>query len=112
MVKYNPDAIFAALGNPIRRQMAERLSRELRLPLSELARPFPISLPAAMKHVGILEKSGIIVCSKEGRVRYCAANGKAFEQGLDWFRAQESFWEESFGRLEKHLAANVIKNKR
>ena len=103
MVKYSSDEIFAALGNPIRRQMAERLSHVHRLPLSELARPFSISLPAAMKHVSILEKSGVIVCSKEGRVRYCAANGKAFEQGLEWFLAQESFWEGSLDRLEKYL---------
>lgn len=89
--------------------MAERLSRGQRFPLSELARPFSISLPAAMKHVGILEKSGIVVCSKEGRVKYCAVNGEAFEQGLDWFRAQDQFWEASLNRLETHLAKGTIK---
>jgi DNA-binding transcriptional ArsR family regulator len=103
MVKHSPDEIFAALGNPIRRQMTEQLSRSQRLPLSELARPFSISLPAAMKHVSILENSGIIVCSKEGRVKYCAINGKAFEEGLEWFLAQERFWEAGLDRLAKHL---------
>ncbi|MEO6536659.1 MAG: metalloregulator ArsR/SmtB family transcription factor [Candidatus Paceibacterota bacterium] len=103
MVKYNSDEIFAALGNPIRRQMTERLSHVQRLSLSELAQPFSISLPAALKHVGILEKSGVIICSKEGRVKYCAANLEALEEGFNWFRAQEKFWEGSLDRLGKHL---------
>jgi DNA-binding transcriptional ArsR family regulator len=110
MVKYNSDEIFAALGNPVRRQMAERLSHLQRMSLSELAQPFSISLPAALKHVGILEKSGIVICSKEGRVKYCAANLAAFEHGFNWFREQEAFWEGSLDRLGTHLA--TIKHKK
>jgi DNA-binding transcriptional ArsR family regulator len=109
MVKYKSEEIFAALGNPVRRQMAERLAHSSRLSLSDLAQPFAISLPAAMKHVGILEESGLVVCKKEGRVRYCAINAEALANGMEWFLSMEQFWEQSLDRLEAHLKSKNTK---
>jgi len=103
MVKYKSEEIFAALGNPVRRQMAERLAHASRLSLSELAQPFGISLPAALKHIGLLEESGLVVCKKEGRVKYCAINAGALADGMAWFQSMEQFWEGNLDRLEKHL---------
>jgi DNA-binding transcriptional ArsR family regulator len=103
MVKYKSEELFAALGNPIRRKMAERLVHSSRLSLSELAQPFGISLPGALKHIAILEESGLVVCKKEGRIKYCAINAEALASGMAWFISLEQFWEGSLDRLEEHL---------
>lgn len=103
MVKYTADEMFAALGHPIRRRMVERLARSGKVSLSDLAEPFSISLPAVLKHAEVLEKSGLIVSSKEGRVRYYAADVQALSRGMEWFRAMEQQWENRLDRLDAHL---------
>jgi DNA-binding transcriptional ArsR family regulator len=109
MVKYKSDHVFEALGNPVRRQMFEKLARNGSsegIPFSELAQPFDMSLPAALKHVGILEESGLVVCKKEGRVKYCAANLDALTDALAWMNSLEHLWEERLDRLENYLTNN------
>lgn len=103
MVKYDSDEIFAALAHPVRRQIAERLARAGRIPLSQLAKPFPISLPAVMNHVDVLEKSGLVVSSKEGRVNFIAMNPEALASGMSWFLSMERMWGDRFDRLGAHL---------
>lgn len=56
-----------------------------------------------MKHVAILEESGVVLSFKEGRVRYCALNAEALKAGMTWFRDAERMWEERLDRLERHL---------
>lgn len=109
MVKYNSENVFAALGHPVRRKIIERLSEEGSAPLSALAQPFSMSLPAVMKHLAILEQSGLVVSKKEGRVRYYAANAAALAEGMAWFIAMEEIWEGRLDQLEQHL--NSTKNK-
>ncbi len=65
------DRLFHALADPARRAMLERLSRGP-APVSELARPLPMSLPAAMQHLDVLEAAGLVRSEKVGRVRTCA----------------------------------------
>ena len=103
MVKYDTGSMFSALGLSIRQKMIERISEEGRLSISELARPHHISLPAALKHTEILEKSGLIIRSKIGRVQYCTINPLAFEKVLGWLLSQKSFWDGNLARLEKHI---------
>jgi DNA-binding transcriptional ArsR family regulator len=62
------DKAFAALADPTRRAMVERLSQG-QASVSELAEPFSISLPAVSKHLGVLEEAGLIARRKDGRVR-------------------------------------------
>lgn len=107
MVKYSADKVFAALGHPVRRSMVERLAQSGKLSLSELAQPFPMSLPAVMKHADLLEKYNIVVSLKEGRVRYYAINTKSLIAGLSWFRGVEKIWEDRFDRLEEALQADT-----
>ncbi len=64
------DRIFHALGDPNRLAMIERLS-SAPMSVSELAKPFPISLAAVVQHVQILEDSGLVKTEKQGRVRTC-----------------------------------------
>jgi DNA-binding transcriptional ArsR family regulator len=109
MVKYsNLSVQFNALSQPVRLKMVEQLSRRGRLSISNIARPFAISLPAALKHTQVLERSGLIVRSKEGRTQYCALNPHAFKQLVEWLTSQQMFWEASFARLERHI--NSITN--
>jgi len=65
------DHLFHALADPARRAMVERLSRGP-APVSELARPLPMSLPSVMQHLGVLEDAGLVRSEKVGRVRTCA----------------------------------------
>src|SRR5271170_7967364 len=65
------DRLFHALADPARRAIVERLSRGP-APVSELARPLPMSLPSAMQHLGVLEAAGLVRSEKVGRVRTCA----------------------------------------
>ena len=65
------DRLFQALADPARRAMVERLARGP-APVSELARPLPMSLPSAMQHLSVLEAAGLVRSEKVGRVRTCA----------------------------------------
>src|ERR1700682_2535552 len=65
------DRLFHALADPARRAMVERLSRGP-APVSELARPLPMSLPSVMQHLGVLEAAGLVRSEKLGRVRTCS----------------------------------------
>jgi DNA-binding transcriptional ArsR family regulator len=103
MIKYKTDDIFAALGQPVRRQMVELLAQHGTMSISEVAKPFKISLPAALKHTQVLEESGVITRGKIGRVQYCTIDTKAFEEAVGWLLAQKSFWDASFDRLERHI---------
>ncbi len=103
MVKYEPEQVFAALGTPVRRAMVEYLVGKGSLSISEMAKPFRISLPAVLKHTQVLEQAGIITRTKIGRVHYCAINTVAFENISLWLVDQRRIWEKSFDRLEKHI---------
>ena len=64
------DLVFHALADPSRRRMVERLSRGP-ASVSELAKPFAMSLPAVVQHLQVLEASGLVTSAKVGRVRTC-----------------------------------------
>jgi DNA-binding transcriptional ArsR family regulator len=96
------DRLFHALSDPARRAMLERLSRGP-APVSELARPLPMSLPAAMQHLGVLEAAGLVRSEKTGRVRTCALEPKALSQAERWINDRRSEWEQRLDRLGDYL---------
>jgi DNA-binding transcriptional ArsR family regulator len=96
------DRLFHALADPARRAMVERLSRGP-APVSELARPLPMSLPAAMQHLGVLEAAGLVRSEKTGRVRTCAINPAALSQAEQWINARRVEWEHRLDRLGEYL---------
>lgn len=98
------DALFDALGLPIRRSMVRRLREGGAMSLSKLSKPYKISLPATLKHVRILEDSGVIATEKHGRVRICVYNPSAFKDLAQILASQAAFWESSFARLERHIS--------
>jgi len=104
MLNQSPDLdrLFHALADPARRAMVERLSRGPAR-VSELARPLPMSLPAAMQHLGVLEAAGLVRSEKAGRVRTCAIDPGALSLAEQWINARRMEWEHRLDRLGEYL---------
>jgi DNA-binding transcriptional ArsR family regulator len=102
MLKYQLDKTFAALADPARRAMVERLV-EGPATVSELARPLPMSLPAAMLHLKVLEQSGLVKSQKVGRVRTCHIDPQMLNQAEKWVAERRAMWERNLDRLGAYL---------
>jgi DNA-binding transcriptional ArsR family regulator len=96
------DRLFHALADPTRRAMIERLSRGP-APVSELARPLPMSLPSAMQHLGVLEAAGLVRSEKLGRVRTCSIQTDTLSLAEQWINARRQEWEGRLDRLGEYL---------
>jgi DNA-binding transcriptional ArsR family regulator len=96
------DRLFHALADPARRAMVERLSRGP-APVSELARPLPMSLPSVMQHLGVLEAAGLVRSEKVGRVRTCAIAPEALSLAEQWINTRRVEWQERLDRLGDYL---------
>ncbi len=82
--------------------MVERLSRGA-APVKELAAPLPMSLPAVMQHLGVLEAAGLVRSEKVGRVRSCALNIAALTRLEQWVEARRTEWDQRLDRLGAYL---------
>ena len=102
------DLAFQALADPTRRGMLARLSRGP-ASVSELARPYRISLPAVLQHLQQLEASGLVRSEKQGRVRTCRLEPKALGTAEKWIAEQRELWEGRLDRLEDYL--DTLKSK-
>src|SRR5437899_7230718 len=106
MVKYEGnalDATFAALADPTRRAILARLAgREASV--SELARPFAISLPGVHKHLRVLERAGLVAHAKHGRVRRCRLVARPMKEAARWIERYRRYWETQFDALAAYLA--------
>ena len=96
------DLAFQALSDPSRRGMVARLSRGP-ASVSELAKPLPISLPAVLQHLEMLEASGLVLSEKKGRVRTCRIAPGALAKAEGWIAEQRAMWEGRLDRLEAYL---------
>jgi DNA-binding transcriptional ArsR family regulator len=97
------DLLFAALADPSRRQMVDRLTRGP-ASVSELARPLAMSLPAVVQHLHVLEHSGLVRSEKVGRVRTCRIEPAGLRLAEDWVTERRRSWEERLDRLGEYLA--------
>ncbi len=102
MLNYQLDRTFAALADPARRAMVERLVQGP-ASVSELAKPLPMSLPAVMLHLKVLEESGLVTSQKAGRVRTCRIDPKMLSQAEHWVAERRAMWERSLDRLGAYL---------
>ena len=93
---------FQALGDPTRRALVERLAAGP-ASVSELAAPLPMSLPAVMLHLKVLEDSGLVTSRKEGRVRTCRIDPQKLSLAERWVSARRIMWEHSLDRLGAFL---------
>jgi DNA-binding transcriptional ArsR family regulator len=96
--------VFQALADPTRRIMLERLTRGP-ASVSELARPFAMSLPAVVQHLQLLEASGLVRSEKVGRVRTCHIETAPLRNAEHWIGERRTTWERRFDRLGEILAS-------
>lgn len=92
------DRALHALAEPTRRAMVERLSCGASS-VSELARPFDMTLAAVVQHLQVLEDSGLVQTEKVGRVRTCRIEPSGFSVAEQWIRARRTIWEKRLDRL-------------
>ncbi|HTF44214.1 MAG TPA: metalloregulator ArsR/SmtB family transcription factor [Terriglobales bacterium] len=104
MVKYSEhlDATFSALADPTRRAILAVLSGG-QASVTELARPYRISLPAVMKHLRVLEDAGLVSQEKTGRVRRCRLAVQPLKQATEWLSHYRIFWENQLNALDRYL---------
>jgi len=96
------DLAYQALGDNTRRAIVERLTQGPAT-VSELAGPLPMSLPAVMLHLKVLEESGLVTSQKLGRVRTCRVDPKMLSQAERWITERRQMWERNLDRLGKFL---------
>jgi DNA-binding transcriptional ArsR family regulator len=99
------DGLFQALADPTRRAMVERLSRGPAT-VSELAQPLPMSLSAVVQHLEVLEISGLVRSTKQGRVRTCQLEPQALQQAEVWISERRALWEQRLDRLGDYFAVH------
>jgi len=100
-----PDALsatFSALADPTRRAILARLTLG-ETAVTELAKPFDMSLPAISKHLKVLERAGLIARGREAQWRPCRIEPKALKSVDDWLEGYRRFWEQRLDRLEDYL---------
>src|SRR4029078_853009 len=96
------DEVFAALADPTRRAILARL-RLGEASVSELAAPFPVSLPAVAKHVRVLDRAGLLTHRKTGRVRRCRIRADRLRLATNWLDTYREFWTPRLDALADHL---------
>jgi DNA-binding transcriptional ArsR family regulator len=96
------DATFAALADPTRRSILTRLTDGERS-ISDLASRFDMSLPAVSKHVRVLQRAGLTVVRREGRVRRATLAAAPMRDAADWIARYRRFWEHQLGLLATYV---------
>lgn len=96
------DRTLTALADPTRRAILRRLSRgETRV--TDVARPFSISLNSVSKHIRVLERARLVTRRKDGREHWLAFNRQPLDEAIAWIEAQRAFWTERLDALEQEL---------
>ena len=97
------DAVFAALADPTRRAIIERLSHsEARV--TEVAKPFHMSLNAVSKHIRVLEASGVVERHRKGRDHILSINTRSLDEVDGWIVRMRRYWEERLDAMERLLS--------
>ena len=97
------DRTFAALADPTRRAILQRLAAG-EATVKELAEPFPVSVQAVSKHLKVLEGAGLITRGKTAQLRPSRIAGAPLKEAADWIEGYSSFWERGFDRMGRRLA--------
>jgi DNA-binding transcriptional ArsR family regulator len=97
------DRTFAALSDPTRRALVMRLAEEPGVSISDLAKPFAVSLPAIMKHLDVLSDAGLVARTKTGRTVACQLVAAPMQDAMSWLNRYEKFWSERLQQLAAFL---------
>jgi DNA-binding transcriptional ArsR family regulator len=100
------DAIFGALSDRTRRELLRRLAGGSAT-VSELARPFQMSLPAVSKHLRVLERAGLVRRQVEGRSHHCWLMSEPLADAESWIAHYRRFWEETLDSFSDHLSRHA-----
>jgi DNA-binding transcriptional ArsR family regulator len=100
------DELFSALADPTRRDILVRLA-EGESPVTKLAEPLPMSLPAVSRHVRVLESAGLVARRKEGRVHRISLVAEPMLEALEWMAVFGRFWEHQLDALEHFFASQA-----
>lgn len=113
MVKYSGtiDRTLTAIADPTRRDILDRLGRGPAT-ISELARPYDISLPGLMKHVRILEEARLVETHKDGRTRECRLGDARLDDVDEWIDSYRKRWEGRLDRMESYIARKTKEARR
>lgn len=101
---------FAALADPTRRAILARLAQG-EASVTELAKPFDLSLPGVSKHLKVLQRAGLITQSRNAQWRPCRLEGGRLREASEWVGEYRRFWDESFERLDQVLQELIQKEK-
>ena len=96
------DRIFDALSDPTRRAMVAQLARG-DTTVTHLGKPFDMSLPAISKHVKVLERAGLLIRTRQGRVHRCRLDPAPLAKAVGWIGLYRQLWEDRFDALEAFL---------
>jgi DNA-binding transcriptional ArsR family regulator len=108
----NLDDVFAALADPTRRAIVERLLAEGEKTVGDVAKPFRISAPAVTRHLQVLENAGLIEKRIDRQFRLVRARPEALRPVGSWFERQQRHWSDAFDRLEAIIAAETPKRRK
>lgn len=101
----SPDSLsetLAAISNPTRRAILDRLA-EGEATVTELAEPFDMTLPAISKHLGVLERAGLIERGRDAQRRPCRLRTDRLKEAAAWMDSHRARWAKRLDRLEVHL---------
>ena len=96
------DMIFGALADPTRRDILTRLAKE-ESTVGDLAHPYAMSRPAISKHLRVLERAGLVLRTKDGRISRCGLDASPLRDAADWVGRYQEFWEQQFNQLTRFL---------
>ncbi|MGG7308534.1 ArsR/SmtB family transcription factor [Curtobacterium sp. AB451] len=98
------DAVLSALADPIRRRIVERLGKG-EATVTDLSEPFDVSAPAISRHLGVLERAGLITRERHGTWRTCRLRPEAVTELAGWLGGLQPVWDRRFDSLEALLAS-------
>jgi DNA-binding transcriptional ArsR family regulator len=96
------DRLFRALGDRTRRALLARLAERPAM-VTELAKPFAMSLPAVSRHIRVLERARLVRRTVDGRIHHCALNPAPLETAEVWLRRYRRFWEGNLESLARYV---------
>lgn len=96
------DALFAALSDPVRRSILERLDGAEML-VSEVAAAYDISLQAVSRHIQVLVSAGLVVQTRTGRISRCRLDAAPIAEAAAWINRYAKYWDAQFRTLAEHL---------
>ena len=105
------DQVFSALGDPTRRAILQALAQRPAT-ITEIAKPFPVSLNAISKHVMVLEQAGLVRREIKGREHHCRIDPRPLREANGWLERYRQFWDMRLDALELYVARKYKASKK